>query len=336
MAIPVGTRLKSTHRPLWRDARTVQLALGADRAVVITDLTAPTAQLLHALERGATGTADPELVALLARAGCLDAAAEPASYGRLTPERALLGLLHPSPSAADDILAARRARRVLVVGGGRVGAAVAHVLAASGLGRVTVQDVTPVREADACPAGNSGADVGLRRGSAATALVVRCAPPVLDAGRPDVAVLCPDGAAPPDPAVWRPLLESGSALLCATVREGVGVVGPWTPAYGRCCPGCISLHRADRDPAWPLVERQLADPDRAPASTAAAAAVLAVAAAAADQVLTALDAGVLPGPADPPDSLGCTLELPLPGWRWRRRRWGPHPECPCRDLHPPP
>jgi hypothetical protein len=41
------------------------------------------------------------------------------------------------------------------------------------------------------------------------------------------------------------------------------------------------------------------------------------------QVLAMVD-----GTADPA-TLGGTLELALPGWRWRRRSWPAHPDCGC-------
>jgi hypothetical protein len=332
-AVP-APRLKATHRPLWRDATTVQLGLLPEHATVLGDMSVPTARLLAALDRGRraepTGPADEALLHALGLAQALEL--PPVDLAaRLVPERTLLSLVHPAPGAADAALAARRATRVLVLGGGRVGAAVAHVLAASGIGRVGVEDRTPVDAADACPGGVSVADVGLRRGAAATAVAVRASPPVLDDGPPDVLVVCPDGAAPPDAARWWPALQRGTALLVATVREGTGIVGPLTLPYGQCCPGCLSRHRADRDPAWPLMERQLADPDRAPAAAAAATTVLAVAATAAEQLLSWIDVRGT-REAVVPASVGATLELPRPGWRWQRRPWGPHPECHCSTL----
>jgi hypothetical protein len=355
-AQPAIRRLKPTHRPLWRGESSVQLGLEPARSLVLTGVTARTAQLLRELDRGpdsgtGTGTGTGQgiggggaaggmgstgeaLLALLGSAGALDHPPGP-TEARLAPERAMLGLLHPAAGAADAVLAARAATRLLVVGGGRTGATLAHLLAASGLGRVTVEDRSPVEPADACPAGVSSADVGLRRGAAATALSVRAAPPVLNAGPPAVAVFCPEGPTPPDPARWWPLLAAGTALLVASVRESTGVVGPFTPPWGRCCPGCISLHRADRDPAWPLLERQLADPRRVPAGTAAAVTVLAVAAAAAEQVLSWVDSGASDRPRRPPATAGATLELPRPGWQWYRRAWGAHPACRCAKLEAP-
>lgn len=324
--------LKATHRPLWRDGRTLQLGVDPDRALVLADVEPATARLLHELagdRRTADRPATPgPVLDLLARARCLDAAAE-AVAPRLRADRALLGLVHPDEGQADRVLAGRAATRAQVLGGGRVGAALAHLLAASGVGRVTVVDPGPVVADDACPGGLSESDIGLRRGAAATALAVRAMAPALDAGPPDVVVLCPDGVAPPDAAAWRPLWEAGAALLCATVRETTAVVGPFTRPGGTGCPGCVSLHRADRDPAWPLIERQLADPARRPAPTATAVLALAAATAAAGEVLTWVD-GRAAGTDTRPASEQATLELPLPGWQWRRRFWGPHPQCPCR------
>lgn len=326
--------LKTTHRPLWRDERTVQLGVDPDRALVLTDLEPATARLLHELDRdrrppGRQGTHPVAslLLDLLARAGCLDAAPDGLAP-RLRADRALLGLVHPDAGHADRVLAGRAATRVQIVGGGRIGASLAHLLASSGVGRVTVVDPEPVGSDDACPGGLSESDVGLRRGAAATALAVRAMPPTLDAGPPDIAVLCPDGAAPPPGDTWRPLWAAGAALLCASVRETTAVVGPFTRPGGVGCPGCVSLHRADRDPAWPVIERQLADPERRPAGTASAVLALVAATAAAGEVLTWVDRHAACGRARLASELA-TLELPWPGWQWRRRFWGPHPQCPC-------
>lgn len=326
--------LKTTHRPLWRDDQTLQLGLDPARALVLADVRPPTARLLHNLGGGRRSGDEPDrspraapVLDLLARAGCLDAPADPVTP-RLRPDRALLGLVFPAAGQADIVLAGRAATRVEIVGGGRIGASLAHLLASAGLGRVSVIDPEPVVAEDACPGGLSESDVGLRRGAAATALAVRAMPPVLGAGPADLAVLCPDGPAPPRDDDWRPLWERGTALLCATVRESTAVVGPFTAPGGTGCPGCLSLHRADRDPAWPLIERQLADPARRPAQTAGVVLAVAAAAAAAGEVLSWVD-GRSAGTGIRPASEQATLELPLPGWQWRRRYWGPHPLCRC-------
>ena len=326
--------LKSTHRPLWRDDRTVQFGVDPDRALVLTDVGPPAAHLLHQLDRDLRVADRPighpstsPVLDLLTRARCLDAATDGLSP-RLRADRALLGLVHPDAGHADRVLAGRSGTRVQIIGGGRVGACLAHLLASSGVGRVTVVDPEPVGPDDACPGGLSEADVGLRRGAAATALAVRAMPPALDAGPPDIAVLCPDGAAPPPVDVWRPLWSRGTALLCASVRETTAVVGPFTRPGGTGCPDCVSWHRADRDPAWPVIERQLADPERRPAGTASAVLALAAATTAAGEVLTWIDRNAVCG-VTLLASERATLELPWPGWQWRRRFWGPHPQCPC-------
>lgn len=326
--------LKATHRPLWRDDRTVQLGIDPDHALVLTDVEPPTARLLHELghgrrpahRSGALASGAPVLD-LLARARCLDATPDGLAP-RLRADRALLGLAYPDEGQADRVLAARAATRAQVIGGGRVGATLAHLLASSGLGRVTVIDPEPVTVDDACPGGLSESDVGLRRGAAATALAVRARPPTLDAGPPDVAVLCPEGAAPPPSEAWQPLWAAGTALLCASVRETTAVVGPFTRPGGAGCPGCLSLHRADRDPAWPLIEHQLSDPERRPAATASAVLAVAAAVAAAGEVLGWVDGRAVGGEARPSSELA-TLELRFPGWQWQRRFWGPHPQCAC-------
>jgi len=347
-------RLKSGLVPLWRDQQTVQIGLDPRRAVVVGGIGAQAASALRALDgrrrreeivSGAGPSADALLSILDARL-LLDDADDPLpaavrnldedARGRCGPELAALALLHTAPGAATALFEARRRRRVLLLGGGRVGAAAAHLLASSGIGRVTVVDDARVGVADPCPGGVSPADVGLRRSAAVEALCVRALPPALASGPPDVAVWCQDGPAPLEAAVWEPLLTAGTALLPVTIRELTAVVGPMMlpdalPVTG--CPACMDLHRGDRDPSWPILHRQLAQAGRGAPGTATAALVAAAAGTATGQILELLDRRALGrDPTSAPDPIGtagASVELSLPGWAWRRRWWGAHPDCTC-------
>jgi hypothetical protein len=106
--------------------------------------------------------------------------------------------------------------------------------------------------------------------------------------------------------------------LAVTIRDGTPVIGPFVPAAGGPCLGCLDLHRKDRDPAWP-------GPPRRPLFEAvepcAVATLLAATAFATAEVLTHLDGGR-------PQTLGAAVEITAPG-HTRRRRWPPHPACRC-------
>ena len=69
------------------------------------------------------------------------------------PDLASLSLLHPLPGAGLAVLRRRAARRVEVIGAGRVGAQLAALLAAAGVGVVTAVDPEPVSAADIAPGG---------------------------------------------------------------------------------------------------------------------------------------------------------------------------------------
>lgn len=95
---------------------------------------------------------------------------------RLRADLASLSVIHREPGAAMERLAARRTMRVQVRGAGRVGAAVASVLSASGVGRVDVLDSGLTQAWDVAPGGLPAESVGERRDAAARHLVRRSAP----------------------------------------------------------------------------------------------------------------------------------------------------------------
>jgi hypothetical protein len=120
------------------------------------------------------------------------------------------------------------------------------------------------------------------------------------------------------------LLRSQLPHLAVSADEAIGVVGPLVLPGRSACLRCLDLTRAERDPAWPLILAQLASRATNPAACDAVLAA-AVAAQATAQVLAVIDRG--PAAAA---SVNGTLELVLPGWRWRRRTWPTHPRCDCR------
>ncbi|WP_406283044.1 hypothetical protein [Embleya sp. NBC_00896] len=206
--------LKPALRRLWRDRQTLQLGLDPRRAVLLVGLDPTTTRFVEHLD----GTRDLDrtyalaeqlgldraraasVLELLAREGVLeDASGRPTPVPTLPRERARLGpdltslaLVHGSGEAGLTALE-RRARAVVAVhGAGRVGAAVAALLAAAGW-------VTWCRPtADRC--GRATRDRWGRRGTAsAPAARPPCGRPC--AGWPRACgARCPRGAGRP---TWR-------------------------------------------------------------------------------------------------------------------------------------
>jgi hypothetical protein len=252
-----------------------------------------------------------------------------AAAGRLAPDRASLSLLAAARGAAasrpDDVLSGRAAAAVVVHGAGRVGATLAALLGAAGVGHVHVVDRGPVRAADLAPGGLPASDVDRPHAAAAADAVRRAAPETqtgqLSAYRlPNVVVIAT--TRPVDTGLAGALHGAGLPHLVVGVRETTAVIGPLVLPGQTTCLRCADLHRADRDPAWPLLAAQLT----ALGSTAVEPCdvVLATLAAALGglQCLAHID-------GEPVACRDGTLELALPGWRVRRRSWPPHGRCGC-------
>jgi hypothetical protein len=219
---------------------------------------------------------------------------------------------------------ARRQAVVVVEGATRVGTPLAAMLAASGVGRVSVRDAGLTAAGDAVVGGLSAADEGRPR-SLAAADAVRRANPLTDL-RPlpsdvtaDLVVLARPWAAS-DPLAAG-IHRSGVPHLVATVRGQTGVVGPLVVPGATSCLHCADLHRRDADPRWPRLAAQLTSGDFPPSG--ATITCLLTAATAALQVLAYLDGSAAPGVLD------ATIELRPPQFTPRVRRWPAHAACAC-------
>jgi hypothetical protein len=239
----------------------------------------------------------------------------------------------PGPAAAArtapelDALADRPARRgamVVVEGATRVGTPLAAVLAASGVGRVSVRDESLTSAGDAVVGGLTAADEGRPRSLAAADAVRRASPltdlrPVPPGSSPDLVVLARAWAAS-DPLVAA-VHRSGVPHLVATVRGGTGLVGPLVVPGVTSCLRCADLHRRDADPGWPRLAAQLTAAEPPPSGTTVTCLLTAVTAAL--QVLAYLDRSGAPA------TMGATVELRPPDLVPRLRRWTAHPACGC-------
>lgn len=338
--------LKPALRRLWRDSETLQLGVDSSVALVLEGVSPTAGRVLSLLdgtrdadgllaEAGAAGVEAEEvrrLLALLASARALDdgdAAPLPVrreERERLAPDLAALSLAESAPGEGRARLARRRKATVVVHGACRVGAPLAALLAASGVGHVSVVDETPTAPGDALPGGLALADAERPRGAAATDLLSRCASGVTTAPprrsqRVDLVVLA--GAAVHDVEARVRLGEQRTPHLAAGVRDLTGVVGPLVLPGRSPCLRCLDLARRDRDPAWPALAAQLLPrPDR-PVEACDGVLATMVAAMATWQALAHLDGDAAPA------ALGGTLELTPPELRWRRRSWAPAPDCGC-------
>ncbi|MEE1757350.1 TOMM precursor leader peptide-binding protein [Streptomyces sp. SP18CS02] len=355
-------KVKPALRRAWRDLQFVQFGVTPAHAVVLGPLDTATGSLLDLFDgtRGldllreearALGLPEGRLEALLSRmeaAGLMDdaAAGDPAvevlrneagALDRLRADVASLSVVHGEPGGALRRVAARRGMRVQVRGAGRVGAGIAALLSASGVGRVEVLDSGRVEPWDVTPCGPPAAAVGERRDTAARRLVARSAP----GGRPprtvpgravagsepglSLIVVAPrDGLAAyaPDPMPAEDWVATGTPHLYAGVAEATGVVGPLVLPGGTACARCLDMGRADRDPAWPRMVAQWRSGRRGAVPPCDPGLATMVAGLAAAHALSFLDGGL-------PTSTGARWEAALPLLDWHTQRVTAHPGCPC-------
>ncbi|WP_298992600.1 hypothetical protein [uncultured Pseudokineococcus sp.] len=304
-------RISPGLRRCWRGLDRLQLGLDPAHAVVLEGLSAGEEALLEdladglpesglparAAARGVSGADAARLVGLLATAGVLEHPAAPGSRAaaRATAaEAGALALVHGR--SGWDVLAGRARRVVAVEGGGRVADAVAAGLREAGTGDVAVL-------------GPGAAPRGAGTGP----------PPPGHVAGVDLVVLVADAVVAPARAAR--LVRADVDHLPVVVRERSAVVGPLVVPGAGACLRCVELHRADRDPEWPLVAAQLASP----ATTAAPDVVLLrlTSALAVAQALAHLDdaTGATPG--------GASWEVRLPDGVPLGRAWAPHPSCGC-------
>ncbi|WP_245674949.1 ThiF family adenylyltransferase [Herbidospora cretacea] len=350
-------RVKPAIGVAARDEETLQFGLHPARAVLLTGLDERARRFVAALDgtrtlaqavagSGLDETTATRIIELLAGRGLLDDVSGPAPLTSLSREERdrfrpdLEALSLPPtvyelpadqtapPAALDGGLRAFTARQgsyVRIYGGGRIGARVAALLAAAGVGRICVLDPEPARPEDVVPGGLGWEHVGRPREEGAVKVASTVAPSVTawegraaaglmdGAATPDMVVLAPVGAA--DPLLAHDLTTLGIPHLLATCAEGCGSVGPVVVPGRSPCLGCIELTRRDRDPGWPTVRAAIRAQTGCDTVTSGL-----VAGQAAGHVLAFLDGrGV--------DAIG-TAEI-LPDLQWRRRVWPRHPRCRC-------
>jgi bacteriocin biosynthesis cyclodehydratase domain-containing protein len=346
----VRPQLKPALPRLWRDPTTLQLGVDPQRALVLSGVDVADLAVLDLLDgrrpvddvvelarrRGHDAGRVKELVDVLLDAAALDDAAatsdagsgrihpvSPASGSTLEPDLLSLSLLHRAPGAAARVMRARHATTVEVLGAGRVGATVAGLLAAAGIGHLDIEDDSLLRTADVAPGGLRGAGGTSASRGAETRRLLSAVTTTRDrpvSSPPAVSVLAPTTA------LLAPELLSRTRdrpHLPVLIRETTAVVGPLVvPGRTPCC-RCVELARGDRDPAWPSLSAQLLGLPRRVEPCDVVLATLA-ASLAVSQLLSFLDA-----PDAHPPVLGAVLEIGLADLRLRRRTVKPYPGCGC-------
>lgn len=345
--------LKPALRRLWRDPATLQFGIDPAYAVVLSGIEVTDTSLLELLDgsrdlaelgaeaerRGHQRQRLEKLVETLESAAVLDEAGPKTQPddARRQPDLLSLSLLHRAPGAAASTMSARNSANIDVLGAGRVGAAVAMLLTAAGVGQVDLSDTGPVRQADISPGGIRG--LGSRQANRADAARSQLGLGQLS-GRPhavglatarrqpgSIAVLAPTGSVvPPE---WLAQVRHRPHLP-VVIRETTAVIGPLVLPGRSPCLRCVELTRGDRDPAWPVLAAQLISRGHSvePCDVALASAAASIAAL---HVLAWLDGGSNP----PPPSIGGTVELSLADLRLRRRSVAPHPGCGCGAIDEP-
>jgi bacteriocin biosynthesis cyclodehydratase domain-containing protein len=338
--------LKPALRRLWRDPATLQLGIDPEYAVVLGGVDLEDASLLELLDgtrevaelsaeaqrRGHGPDRVDHLIKALGDAAALDdaPASQPVGDPRRQPDLLSLSLLHREPGAAARVMAARQRASVEVLGAGRVGASLAMLLAAAGVGHLELSDSGPVRQADFAPGGvRSPGSRQASRAEAARVLLTSSATEPRPHGAPadSTVVLAPTGSiVPPE---WLGQVRHRTHLP-VVIRETTAVIGPLVLPGRSPCMRCVELTRGDRDPAWPVLAAQLIGQPHGvePCDVSLASAAASIAAL---HVLAWLDRGV----AAPPPSLGGIVELSLSELRLRRRTVCAHPGCGCGAIDAP-
>ncbi|MFR9674283.1 ThiF family adenylyltransferase [Streptomyces sp. TR02-1] len=346
--------IKPALRRCWRDRRTVQYGVAPSHAVLLEPVQDATAAFLDLLDGtrsvprlreeahrlGLPAAAADGLLERLAAAGVLDDAGPHREVAGLSADRlradlASLSAVHREPGGAPRRLAARRTARVRVQGAGRVGAAVAVLLSAAGVGQVDVVDRGRVEPWEALPGGIPAGECGERREDAARRAVAGARPwsrrPAASALRDrdgtGLVVLAPRDplqAWAPDPSAAEQLLRTGTPHLYTGVLESTGFVGPLVLPGASPCAECLLRSRADAEPSWALMAAQWRTPARRGNGVGACDAALATAVAGitACHVLSFLDGDGSPG-------AGSRTCLALPHLLTEHETFAPHRDCPC-------
>lgn len=277
-------------RLVWRDESTVQIGLGSG-GTIVSGLDSADAAFIRALREGIRDVDLPrvaaacgvgarrrdEIVSTLGGLLFADTAMAPRGFSeeKLLPEKAeLMGLYHES---VDDLLSSRRKSSVHLIGLGRTGASIAHLLLNAGVGSIFLEDDSHVTAVDVGPAAYQVADIGLVRSVAARRNaggfdagerlhVVRssarhtASPEHVDL----IIVVTHDAVAAQTSARF---MHSDTPQLFVLTREQDATVGPLIIPGQTACAECVEHHRSETEPLWMNFCQQLAEPAQGPPPT---------------------------------------------------------------------
>ena len=245
--------VKTALRRVWRDSTTLQIGVHHERAVVVAGIGEQVGRLLAAFDGahdrsalrararslGLDASIVDRLLSILTEAAVLDDAAtdtQPLAAlprierDRLAPDVASMSLVSGQLDGGLSTVSRRQRATVGVVGGGRVGSAVATLLGAAGIGHLVVDDAATLRPADCGPAGAAIGDTGSTRAQAAHAAIHRVSQitrttALTPAQRYDVVVLDRDLPRMSGDEVCRRMVESGrtARILMLTASADVGI-----------------------------------------------------------------------------------------------------------------
>ncbi|MCZ3389389.1 MAG: TOMM precursor leader peptide-binding protein [Actinomycetia bacterium] len=328
-------------RLAWRSPDTVQFGIDVPHPLIISGLPPIGRQLLATLNGirteqeivaqlvadGADGAAVAGTAAVLRRLADLGVVVDGGQWpGRLPLTSDLRERLEPDIRATSALERWRRepaARwealsrcHITVAGVSRLGATLAHSLAAAGVARVELDDPRPVTPADVSLGGFAPTDVGERRADLVLAhqesgsrsrssSIVRHLVVVTDAV--ETHPRC------------RALAAAGTPHLVVSCHELLGRVGPLVQPGQSPCQFCLELARRDVDRDWPAIWRQQVT-DSTPSADGVLIAITAQIAAA--HVLDWLTGGQ-------PPSVGGFVEVAAPHASTTLRHLVQHPECGC-------
>ncbi|HVQ88293.1 MAG TPA: ThiF family adenylyltransferase [Actinomycetes bacterium] len=329
--------LNPALRRVWRDPNTVQFGVDVQTPVLLTGVGDETAELLRKLDgthdwrefvpsSSDNGDSARHVESLLNRLSALNVLIDGASWpggrglsvaarARLAPDLAAAALrTTPGDPARQCNRFAETA--VGIVGVGRLGAVIATLLTASGVGRVDVHDDGLVESHDVCVGGFEPSDVGHKRKDISRSLSTwETMPPVTG---PRTFTIITDES--DTRIVSQQQASLGIPHLLVSSTEAIAKVGPLVLPGKSACLRCIDLEHSERDAGWPKVVVQpntgagiVARDSNLTVSTAALAAV---------HVLSWLS-------GTNPASVNGVIELHLADGATYRRSARFHPACGC-------
>lgn len=321
---------------VWRDATTLQIGIAAP-LILAHDSCAEalvTARFLNDLDGTRAWSEILEhdsLLHSLCEHGFISDAAQPAipsteySRERMQAELAALGLNGSAPTQPHDILHARAQTTVSVRGDGRVGTAIATLLAASGIGRILLSPETGGNGRSLVSDYDTGShlrtsDIGTNRIAAVRAAIDRAALAVGPRSETSLTIIARDCVSEEpwiDPESALDLVSAQRPHLFAAVAGTKGRIGPFV-IDGTPCQRCYALHRTDADEGWPMMAAHLIRPRRTVVPPVAAIAVAQIAAMTVITALNFLDHG------DVPDGV-----IDLQGWDISTTELSHHQRCGC-------